>query len=465
MMLVISHMTSNRLIAWSGKIAVSVAVVAALLTLLAGEPVEAQVLFNTLTQNGEQLRQVNSNGSNNIPLQIGNLPQGANPALSNNGRFLSVRSSDPNRPNQFSTNVYVFDSANGQLRKITDFQDSTDPQTGNTFNHSPRYTAFSPDGSMIAVSNFLNVQTNNQGSSTTAFTSVYRVSDGSLLDGPAINGSASTQSTLGVGIGWSSATNRVAVPTIAPNGATAIFSGNSLLSIPVRQETFPQVGIFGNGNFVEDDSFPTYSPNGQALAYFRSRDILTIGGPSPSQLSLRITSPAGDRSIFDFSPGFQPTGISWSPNGSQLAIGLGQQIANGGIRFNLADPATSEIAIINTDGSGIHQLVAAPAFSPAWSSLQQNVQAGDFDNDSDVDGNDFLFWQRGLSPNPGSPADLTTWQNNYGNSSQTLTTVPATGAVPEPSAWGLMLLAATIGLCQRRVLDGRNFLTPNALSL
>ena len=403
-LLAILNRTFDRRVACPSKAVVVVTVVVTLGTLLLGTTAEAQVLFNVLEQNGEQLRQINPNGSNNISLQIGNLPQEANPALSSDGRFLSVRSSDPARPNQFSTNVHVFDSSNGQLRKITDFQDSTDPQTGNTFNHSPRYTAFSPDGSMLAVSDFLNIQTNNQGASTTAFTSIYRVSNGAILVGPAINGSASTNSTLGVGISWSSATNRVATPSSASNGTTAIFSGNGLLNIPIRQETFPQIGTFSNGNSFENDSFPTYSPNGQALAYFRSRDFLTVNGSLPSALSLRITSPAGDRSIFNFNPGFQPTGISWSPDGSELAVGIGQQVSSGGFRFNLAEPSASEIAIVSSDGSAIRQLVAAPAFSPTWSTLQQNSPSGDYDNTGAVGQGDLdlvlLNWGRNAPPVP-----------------------------------------------------------------
>lgn len=44
---------------------------------------------------------------------------------------------------------------------------------------------------------------------------------------------------------------------------------------------------------------------------------------------------------------------------------------------------------------------------------------GDFDGDGDADGNDFLVWQRGGSPNgvPGvsvSAADLIAWQGAYG---------------------------------------------------
>jgi uncharacterized protein (TIGR03382 family) len=53
---------------------------------------------------------------------------------------------------------------------------------------------------------------------------------------------------------------------------------------------------------------------------------------------------------------------------------------------------------------------------------------GDFDNDGDVDGRDFLVWQRGGSPNPLSPGDLSAWQTNYGTSP-----LVALNAVPEPA--------------------------------
>ncbi len=63
---------------------------------------------------------------------------------------------------------------------------------------------------------------------------------------------------------------------------------------------------------------------------------------------------------------------------------------------------------------------------------------GDFDEDGDVDGRDFLFWQR--DPNIGS---LEVWQNNYGHG--TLSTL---GSIPEPSSMGLLILAyiGAIGL-------------------
>ena len=39
---------------------------------------------------------------------------------------------------------------------------------------------------------------------------------------------------------------------------------------------------------------------------------------------------------------------------------------------------------------------------------------GDFDSDGDLDGADFLKWQRGESPNPVSSSDLANWQANFG---------------------------------------------------
>ena len=36
------------------------------------------------------------------------------------------------------------------------------------------------------------------------------------------------------------------------------------------------------------------------------------------------------------------------------------------------------------------------------------------DGDGDVDGRDFLIWQRGGSPAPISTGDLADWQSNYG---------------------------------------------------
>ena len=66
---------------------------------------------------------------------------------------------------------------------------------------------------------------------------------------------------------------------------------------------------------------------------------------------------------------------------------------------------------------------------------------GDFDDDTDVDGADFLEWQR-----DSSNLSLTDWQAGYGTGNATA----ALGAVPEPSTLVLLVAASCAGLLGRR---------------
>jgi len=66
--------------------------------------------------------------------------------------------------------------------------------------------------------------------------------------------------------------------------------------------------------------------------------------------------------------------------------------------------------------------------------------AGDFDNDGDTDGADFLRWQR-----DGSVGNLSDWEDDFGVTSAASTAV----GVPEPSSAVLSVLAA-MGLLARR---------------
>jgi hypothetical protein len=71
---------------------------------------------------------------------------------------------------------------------------------------------------------------------------------------------------------------------------------------------------------------------------------------------------------------------------------------------------------------------------------------GDFDFDDDVDGRDFLVWQRGNSPIPLSASDLADWQINYGVTSFTA----ASNAIPEPSAIMHVVVVALVTFKQRK---------------
>lgn len=70
------------------------------------------------------------------------------------------------------------------------------------------------------------------------------------------------------------------------------------------------------------------------------------------------------------------------------------------------------------------------------------LQSADFDGSGTVDGDDFLKWQRGMSPNPYSQADLALWESQYGGA-------PPLVSVPEPATCALALVV----LCM--ATDGR----------
>jgi hypothetical protein len=80
-----------------------------------------------------------------------------------------------------------------------------------------------------------------------------------------------------------------------------------------------------------------------------------------------------------------------------------------------------------------------PGFTPFLGEINLPTIPGDFDYDGDVDGRDFLIWQRGESANPFSAGDLEDWQTNYGTG--LLSTVTA---VPEPSTAIVAVLALSL---------------------
>ena len=91
-------------------------------------------------------------------------------------------------------------------------------------------------------------------------------------------------------------------------------------------------------------------------------------------------------------------------------------------------------------------LTAVVDYNPTSAVLRiATALPGDFDFDGDVDGNDFLIWQRGGSPTPLSPSDLADWQAGYGSP-----LTAATGAVPEPTSFALAALGLVACVVRRR---------------
>ena len=85
----------------------------------------------------------------------------------------------------------------------------------------------------------------------------------------------------------------------------------------------------------------------------------------------------------------------------------------------------------------------------------------DYNNDGTVDAADYVVWRENVGaagltnrdPNnagPVGPDDYNSWRTNFGSTSTPGAVAAAQGAVPEPSALFLAMLAIAIGCAWRR---------------
>ena len=70
----------------------------------------------------------------------------------------------------------------------------------------------------------------------------------------------------------------------------------------------------------------------------------------------------------------------------------------------------------------------------------QVVTTPDFDNDLDVDGIDFLTWQRGESPIPLGASDFADWESQFGSTLPAVATEAAAAVIPEPTSVVLLVV-------------------------
>ena len=151
--------------------------------------------------------------------------------------------------------------------------------------------------------------------------------------------------------------------------------------------------------------------------------------------------------------------------GDLLALGMhGRQLEHFEMVLNPVDESSTPVIdnvltdILNQGGAKMKavsirgdQMDGSPAFFDnlrvGLSFNSVTALLADFDQDGDVDGDDFLIWQCGESPNPLSPLDLDEWQKYFGTISGSIP--PISTEVPEPTTGIILVLGMVASLLYR----------------
>jgi hypothetical protein len=131
-----------------------------------------------------------------------------------------------------------------------------------------------------------------------------------------------------------------------------------------------------------------------------------------------------------------------APGGVAISDQVGFLVA----RLTLAETVNGILSFLSSAGgdiSPVFEVCIANGIMPLTCIPEPS---GDFDEDSDVDGADFLYWQL----NDGSESNLDLWQTTFGDLSSPITAASTT--VPEPAA-GIMLILGIASLLFLRHLE------------
>jgi fibronectin-binding autotransporter adhesin len=297
-------------------------------------------------------------------------------------------------------------------------------QPGQAGTPGPRTGTINLTGGVIRVAGHMGIG-NRKGTGTVS------------VSGGALSLSGSGDSTLYVGRGMDWGANQGGPTTLRVTGDDAIIIANgdlnmntslvSTSSTLVAEITGPthtaiKVGgnaLLTNGNFkvelngyspVSGDSWSIIQAGADLTADKAAIDAIVSGGGYPALTHVApgtLGAVTGPFLSTDFSLASLTAGLSW----------------------NLAYTATE--VVLSVTGTA--------------------VSNGDYDHDGDVDGRDFLIWQRGGSPSPLSSGDLAAWQSNYGGGGPLVASV---SAVPEPSALLLFVLGTLVGIGRARGYRG-----------
>jgi hypothetical protein len=157
--------------------------------------------------------------------------------------------------------------------------------------------------------------------------------------------------------------------------------------------------------------------------------------------------------------GYTTNGASPLAINSTGNISLGAATTNDMVLFKMASPGVALNVVLGLSSGAATtttNITAAAPPSGLYSAIFIDINgtqlgvgalAGDFDDDADVDGADFLKWQRGESPRGAGALDFADWKANFGAA---VSATPASAAAPEPPTAVLLILGLAHPLRRRR---------------
>jgi hypothetical protein len=344
-----------------------------ILALLPSPSLQAQVIFGADVGNGTNPQGAIFRVDNGVVTAVPTgLPNPQFPSLSPQGNLLVVSSPDPAQPNEASTDLFAHDLLTGLTRKLVN--NVTQPQPDGSFLFaSPLFSGTEINGQRMAYVNQLS-NSNPQGGGSIRQLSVVRASDGfdlALAEIGQGNAIDFYQSEF-VGISWSPVSPTFATPAYVPvttnTGRQTVAAGIVLFGETgsgafgrVGQLTQPVVTDLPGQIIAETHAFPSFSRNGQRLAFYR----ITFPSPlmtQPAQADLIVIdlNLGTGLIVASFPPGNYPLGVSWGTNDQTLYFSAGTQINQGGQFIPAAVASSAQIFTVSPDGGQIGQIPGAP---------------------------------------------------------------------------------------------------------
>lgn len=301
------------------------------------------------------------------------LPDPNFPSLSPDGSLLVISSPDPAQPFEASTDLFAHELQTGVTRKLVD--NLTQSQDDGSFIFaSPLFSATEVNNQRIAFVNQVS-SSHQDGGGSFRFLNVIRASNGENLALAEIgNGNALDyfQSEF-VGVSWSPNAPVFATPAYVPvvtnlgretfaAGIVVFGEGGPGSFVRVGQLTMPSViDQVPVGIITETHAFPTFSRNGQRLAFFRITfpDALLTQPVIADLVVIEVATGTG-QVVASFNPGEYPIGVTWSGNDQLLTFSLGLQVNHSGTYLPLANPATATLFTVSPNGGPVGSVPGAP---------------------------------------------------------------------------------------------------------